>query len=375
LPLDRAKTTSDSITVLDKRVLSDYGGKLLPRAIGYSVSAIDHFFRGRIEIASPDRFVMGRAEYQEGNTSSFDTLRLKVRNASPADQETSGAGTLWAVVHYRTSSENLFDNPGAEISADPVYAVSSPIQISLSRSFQERRFEFPDGGIPTNAADVWLVVVYQGELGGEPGAVLVGGKDLPEPQPIDYGNMTDYDCVDGQFHYVANLAPDDPARDLDGGEHLNGPFVERQQYRKVSDYSGAAYLPTSTFYDFFVAESQVLAGPTIGEGVTPTTRFVVLHDAEQIWRVQRTGEIRNESNVLLSQNQVRTLSTYAVRNDYLRALDARRYTANQTYRGINGFGLIFLVPRPAAQYNACVEALRNEPPDFTRIPGTLAPEE
>jgi hypothetical protein len=154
LPLDRAKTTSDSITVLDKRVLSDYGGKLLPRAIGYSVSAIDHFFRGRIEIASPDRFVMGRAEYQEGNTSSFDTLRLKVRNASPADQETSGAGTLWAVVHYRTSSENLFDNPGAEISADPVYAVSSPIQISLSRSFQERRFEFPDGGIPTNAADV-----------------------------------------------------------------------------------------------------------------------------------------------------------------------------------------------------------------------------
>ena len=45
-----------------------------------------------------------------------------------------------------------------------------------------------------------MYVVYQGTLGLEDNAVLVGTKDLYEPFPLDHGNTTDYDCYKNQLY-------------------------------------------------------------------------------------------------------------------------------------------------------------------------------
>jgi hypothetical protein len=383
LPLDRAKTTSDTITVLDRRVLADYGRKLLPRAIGYSVATIDHFFRGKIEIAPPARHVFGRAAYAEGNTTSFPTLRFQVRNESPPNQETSGTGKIWAVVHYRTASENLFDNPRATLSASN-YLVSAEQPVPLTRSFQELRFDFPNGGIPANSGDVWLTVVYQGDLGGEPNAVLVGGLDLAEPTPIDYANLTDYDCVNEQPYYVGNLPPGDPARDL-GDATLIGPYLERNQYQKGANGPLYTNLPSSANFDYFLEEVAVTGGATIADGVTPTTRFVVLTDYSDLWFTDLTEEVRNENDDLLTQNLVHAANNifyWPNHNDYDRydpnadgTLD-RSYFEVDTYRGVTGYTMVYLPTRASNYFAAnCLFQLRNASPNLTRIPGTVAPEE
>ena len=48
-------------------------------------------------------------------------------------------------------------------------------------------------------------VVWQGKLGQEDGAIMVGGKDLLEPDPLTFGNGTDYDCFQESLYHVADL--------------------------------------------------------------------------------------------------------------------------------------------------------------------------
>ncbi len=374
-PLDRAKPGSRK-PILDRRVLDDYVRKLLPRAIGYSVSAIDHFFRGRIDVAPPARFVYGRTTYAEGNVSSFETLRFKVANDSPAGHETGGVGDLYAVVHYRESDANLFEDPGASLS-EPRYAVSGPLEVGLTRAPQEVRFDFAEGELPANAADVWLLVVYRGELGGESDAVLVGSIDLPEPQPIDFANLTDYDCDAGEFHYVANLAPNDPARDRPSGYHLIGPALEESQYRKVSDGSlSIPWFPSSTFFDFHVPESRIVGSPAIADGVTPTSRFVVLQDASTIWRVERSN-LRDEHGTLVENQRIFGFKTFARRNDFIRTSDGlvRSFPSLIRYRGWTGYHLIFTASDAFLACHSPQNSNQDALPDLTRIPGALAPEE
>lgn len=71
--------------ILDGGVYTDYAGRLLPRAIGYSAGLLDYFFRGQLEIAPPDRFVYGRTSYREpfpaidvhNNVNGFTRLAFK----------------------------------------------------------------------------------------------------------------------------------------------------------------------------------------------------------------------------------------------------------------------------------------------------------
>jgi hypothetical protein len=77
----------------------------------------------------------------------------------------------------------------------------------LKSNFEEFEFDFTDNPIPANSADVFLTVVYRGVLGLENDGLLLGGKDLFEPDPLDRGNITDYDCFQGQLQYVMNLSP------------------------------------------------------------------------------------------------------------------------------------------------------------------------
>lgn len=87
---------------LDAAVVRDYGLRLFPRAIGYSASLIDYFFRGKIKIEAPERFVYALAKYEAGNTGSFKRMRFKVSNSTEypsTSEDTVGAGRWRATGH------------------------------------------------------------------------------------------------------------------------------------------------------------------------------------------------------------------------------------------------------------------------------------
>jgi len=252
---------------LDDYVLTEYASHLLPRAIGYSAGLLDYFFRGRIEIAPPARFAYGLAEYEPGNTGRFTKLRFKVRNATPG--EDTGPGQLVALVQYRASvtGQSLVDHPFAPISSELFFAISEPIDVALGGAFQELTFDFSQSpiAIPTNAADVFLTVVFKGRLGLEDDAVMIGGKDLFEPSPIDHANVTDWECFLGVPYPVGDLVaypsyvpPAQAQRDVnrDGLQDLVGPAALRQLYLKTFDLSQPAPVVSESHFDLSVPQQD-----------------------------------------------------------------------------------------------------------------------
>ena len=62
-------------------------------------------------------------------------------------------------------------------------------------------FDFPSP-IPVNAVDVYLQVVFRGELGAEQDAVVVATKDISEPTHMTLVNVTDYlFCYNDNWYY------------------------------------------------------------------------------------------------------------------------------------------------------------------------------
>src|SRR5262249_59872123 len=112
---------------VDENVWRATAAQMVPRAVDYAAGVLEHFFRGRIEIAPPDRFVYGLANYVAENAGAFTKLRLKVRNATP--DEATGSGRLIAVVQYRKALDgNLIEDPVGAVSGEIFYSVAKPIE-------------------------------------------------------------------------------------------------------------------------------------------------------------------------------------------------------------------------------------------------------
>jgi hypothetical protein len=268
-----------SYNCVDENVWRATADHMVPRAIDYAAGVLEYFFRGRIDIAAPDRFVYGLANYVDGNRGAFTKLRFKVRNATPG--EAAGAGRLIAIVQYRTPRQlgtDLIEKPRSELSPTLFFAVSKQIDVDLSgTSFPELLVDFSDNPIPTNSADLFLTVVFRGRLGIEEQAVMLGGKDLFEPDPLDIGNVSDWECFHSGPLYVANLMdfpqyhfPDQVQRDLDEDRipDLVGPSTFRESFVKTYDPAGAVPTPSDTNYDFRMGETRA---PKYG-------RFLLLQD-------------------------------------------------------------------------------------------------
>src|SRR5262245_38106705 len=239
---------------LDDAVYADYAGALFPRVIGLGSALINYFFRGRLEIAAPDRFVYALAPFTADNSEFFRTLRFKVRKIAPTNEDAGpGPGTIVAIAQYRMplGNSNLFEDPLADLSPTRLTSVSASQSITLTDSFQEFTFDFSSQPIPTNAADLVLNVVYRGKLGLEPNAVLFGGKDIPEPDPVYIIDATDYDCFLGQPILVAGLGSG-AARDLDHDgffPDVFGPALEQGILVKIQQ-ANTRERPTPSFFDF-----------------------------------------------------------------------------------------------------------------------------
>lgn len=361
------------VVALDDFVLQDYGRLLFPRAIGYSAGLLDYFFRGRIEIAPPARFVYGLAQFVEGNAGAFTKLRFKVRNATP-NEETPLPGQLIAVVQYRKPFGNLFENPFADLPAALSFAVSLPQTVTLTRDFTELTFDFPDpNAIPTNAADVFLTVVYRGPLGLEADAVLVGGKDLFEPDPVDWANVTDYDCFQGTLVNVGNSTLFPPfvprlqtQRDLnqDGfGPDVLGPWTERGLFLKTFPLSQPPPDPSLTDFDL---QLPARTAPQYA-------RLVLLQDQPAYGLALFTTAAQEVSGLQFFNDRVAVRfdgvsNRLFVENGEL----IREVTLFDLYRGLSFTHLHLFLSSDAMP--ACLPQTVTAPPALMRIPGILPAE-
>lgn len=225
---------------------------MLSRAVGYSRGLIDYFFRGRLEVTPTTQNAFAVLNQGEPHTVDadgyprrpndsifgFEKVRLRVRNisdaitesgpATPAIPQASGNGTLVAVARYHRNACYKQNMSGERVRAyapppsigaitEPVctgttpvrtkhqeISVSAPIMISSATDLPggegvggsavavEKAFDFSADPIPVNATDLFIQVVYRGQLGEEPDGIAVGTYDVREPTFIGIYNNTDY---------------------------------------------------------------------------------------------------------------------------------------------------------------------------------------
>lgn len=368
--------------ILDERTYEAAGSHLVPRAVGYSASLIERFFQPEIEIAAPARYVYARTTYEDGNTGSFTKLSFRVRKSTPGP---AGAGEMTAVVRYRQGLGDLIEDP-LQVSNTLSYAVSAPQPVSLGSGFTELSFDFGGSPIPTSSADLYLTVVYRGPSGDEPDAVLFGDKDLFEPEPVDIGNVTDYDCFGPDPMHVADFSvfppfdfgnPDPVAnpqpRDLtvpkDGFPELFGPQDELSNvYMKVSSLQQPQF-PSASVFDYQVPERLARVEPQF-------TRFFVLQDQPSFVASWRVGALVERGFLPNATTFNALLATVPSANVNRVVVDAGGAVVHEVqlplfYRGVNSLDLNLLVVS-IPRFNACYPNTIPLTPPLTRIEGTLA---
>jgi hypothetical protein len=366
-----AEGVTQSITrsCTDENVWQATARLMLPRAVGYARGVLNYFFRGQLEIAPPDRFVYGLAAFLPGNAGSFTSLRFKVRNATPG--EDTGPGRLTAVVRYRRpffEFGNLIDNPFAPIADQQFFAVSTPLFVTLSSTFQEFVFDFPVAPLPTNSADLLLTVVYRGGLGQEDDAVLVGSKDLFEPDPLDSVNLTDYDCDRGTPVYVVDLPAFDPPAHVerdpsgDGIQDLFGPGIERDHFVKTFALTQATPAPSEASFDFRVPELPY----------AQYARFLLLQDQPAYGVAFVDRQILDVPTGLTVSDSGGAVAMAGVVNDFVvdqAGRIVRRVQSSGPFRGVQSFHGIFLANQ---NMGPCFpQAPFLPPPPMTRVDGLL----
>ncbi len=335
---------------------------MLPLAVGYARGVLDYFFRGRIEIAPPARYAYGLATFEPGNAGHFTRLRFKIRNATAGD-EPAGAGQVVAVMRYRQPvAGSIIQNPLAPLTA-PRWAVSAPQTVALTREFRELVFDFSGSPIPTNAADLFLTVVYRGPLGLEADGVAAGGRDLLEPDPIDRANITDWDCFEGVHYQVALgdqiLPPFDPPaavqRDVnrDGVQDLFGPWLERGVLLKTFPAAGPVPSVSEASFDQHVPEQRHAT----------YSRYLVLQDE----RFYGLAALRREVTEFSTASTTRDTQEFAVIPGVLNhlfqgpgGLIFRELTLAGVYRGLPTYR-IFVVRTDGMARCPAGEALLDPP--------------
>ena len=357
----------------DQNVWKAVAQLMLPRAVGYSRAALNYFFRGRIEIAAPDRFVYAVAPYADGNAGSFARLKFKIRNATP--NESAGTGQVVAVVQYRNPGGDIITNPGRVLPGQTSHKVSRPQTVTLSNEFQEVAFDFASDPIPANATDVFLMVVYKGPLGLETDAVMVGGKDIFEPTPIDIINATDHYCYNGTLYPVADFQQYPPwqplvqeRRDLEPKDHVQdlfGPHDEVGVYMKVGNLFGAPPASTTSF-------DATVPSRTFAH----YTRYMVLVDDlySASWFIQslvERGTIPNPSvpNVAFSLPFFPNVNRLVLAPD---GSTIHQWLGNFQYRGLVTLNAALLPPQLPQSFVPCVGASFTAQPSLLRTDAPIA---
>jgi hypothetical protein len=184
----------------DEKCHEAYAQKLIPRAVGYSAGLLDYFFRGNIEITLSDSGVYAETE---NPATGFTQIKLLAKNTS-ANGEQMNDGTIELVVGYRRAIDDPFLNYPVEYpfrAEDEIsYIVVSEkngIRSIPGDGSVELTFDLSEKPIPLWAINVFIRLIYHGQLGNEGGAVVVGFRDISEPTPMDFFNDMDQICMNG----------------------------------------------------------------------------------------------------------------------------------------------------------------------------------
>lgn len=248
-------TTVPGTYFLDNTVYTAIADQLIPRAISYSAGILDHFFRGQLQISRPQigvySIVDHAAQYASGapptdpnsTSAGFTKIRATVKNASPGDDDVMSHGTLTAVLRFRrnaTYQDTLVNDPNApsraltdgvtrnlneevavstsvysvtsynadgsaQLSSAPVGTTGNPVSLAKGAQ-QEFEFHFGESQnsivLPLNATDVYLQIIYRGQLGSgdDADAMVVGTLDLSEPTYVNIYNGSEYIIINHQTY-------------------------------------------------------------------------------------------------------------------------------------------------------------------------------
>jgi hypothetical protein len=199
--------TNDSRFNLDDKCFEDYAAILVPKAISYSAGLLNYFFRGVIEITLPDNgvYAMTSPLPVDGVAPaevSFKEIHLMAQNKT-ANGEAMSNGTIQLVVKYKLAQADPFQSN--RVPTSDVHYVVVPVRDRTITGIPanapvELVFDLSNNPIPLWATDVYLQVVYRGQLGNEADAVAVGFKDISEPTPIGIVNDMDRICIKGTWY-------------------------------------------------------------------------------------------------------------------------------------------------------------------------------
>lgn len=186
---------------MDEACHTDYAGYLVPRAVGYSAALINYFFRGVISITPPKNGIYALYEPAQGN-AAFTKITLRAQNVTARNEE-MGNGFISLVVKYKLLPGDPINEPCGSNVKEPFSYIVVP-ESSGKRSIPRNQpaelvFELGSDGIPMDASDVYIQVVYKGKLGAEDDAVAVGFKDISEPTPVDIISILDKVCLYGKW--------------------------------------------------------------------------------------------------------------------------------------------------------------------------------
>ena len=270
-----------------------------------------------------------------------------------------------AIVRYRKplSGGNLIVNPFAPLS-EPFYAVSDPKSVSLSRTLAEHAFDFTGPNrIPTNAGDIFLMVVWKGRLGLEDDAIMVGGKNLREPDPFDRGNVSDYDCYQNNIYTVTQPSIQTADRDAsvpeDGILDLFGPATETNEY--VMIFPSAGPVPS---------QSEILQKYHFKLNTTTHAkygRFMMLQDGDIFGVASLAERVEDDFTHSVTNNDLSVYYFAGVWNEF-NAAGIPIISPSFLYRGVPILhAVVRLASFSVLNSPACQSQLQTATPPMTRI--------
>jgi hypothetical protein len=284
------KTSATRLPSVNRFTFAYDHAYLIPRAVGYAAGLINYFFRGSMEIMPPDEGVYGILDHTPNDNTSagcgtlcgFRKIKLKLRNTTPQDDMVSSGGnmgTLVIVAKYHANTcyrPDLSGEYGAPAhgttcrSSEESIVVSNPLNVSsVGRAFSTQPLEFtfpPNTPIPVNATDLYLQVVYQGQLGQESDAVAVTTIDLSEPTYLTFGNHWDYFPLYNNDGTFASVLPYEPAGrysvhfELRFNPSQASPIAIAQQL-DPGYYHRVAVLTDKPVLDYAIVENYIGAPP------------------------------------------------------------------------------------------------------------------
>jgi hypothetical protein len=134
----------------------------------------------------------------------FNEIRVNATNIANGTDAMSN-GTIELFVQYKLASEDPFKNNMVISSPDiGTYYIRVP-EINGATGIPrdattELVFNLASKPLPIWATDVYIYVVYTGQIGAKTNQVAIGFRDISEPTPVDVYNNTDYTCLNSTWY-------------------------------------------------------------------------------------------------------------------------------------------------------------------------------